>query len=334
MKTKAVIFTGQNQVEFGDVETPDPGPNDVVVRTTHSWISNGTEGSFLRKERYDGVTPWQQFMPEPYPMVAGYQKVGIVEWIGADVKGFRPGQSVFATITKVKQMHLGFGGHMAAGPCDANEVFALPEGLDPVAYSGLVLTQVGYNSGTRPAVQPGTRAMVVGDGMVGQWAAQTLQNRGAKVLLCGRRPNRLALFEAREGDLALNGHDADWFARALEWAGGAFEIVVDTVGNEVNFDLNLKLIAHLAHDSHWVTTGHEGFKAWMDLKQFIYHETTVHTPCGWTRQRLEATLGLIAAGKLKTLPLITDHLPAAEAREAWRRISENKQTLGVILDWE
>lgn len=333
MKTKAVIFTGKNQVEFGEVETPDPTPTDVVIRTTHSWISNGTEGSFLRKERFDGVTPWQPFMPEPYPMVPGYQKIGIVESVGSEVKGFKVGQRVFATITKVLNNHLGFGGHMEVGPSDAGEVYALPEGLDPVAYSGLVLTQVGYNSGARPPCESGTPAVVIGDGMVGNWAAQTLQYRGAHVAFCGRRPSRLALFKPREGDLVINTHEAGWMEKALDWSGGAFQIVVDTVGNEVNYSLNLELISHLGHDSHWVTAGHEGFKAWMDIKQFIYHEATMHCPCGWTRARMETTLELIAKGKLQTLPLITDRMPAADAAKAWQKIFNDKQTLGVVLEW-
>ena len=99
MKTKAVIFTGKNQVEFGEVETPDPTPTDVVIRTTHSWISNGTEGSFLRKERFDGVTPWQPFMPEPYPMVPGYQKIGIVESVGEGVTSVQMGDHVIPLYT-------------------------------------------------------------------------------------------------------------------------------------------------------------------------------------------------------------------------------------------
>ncbi len=51
MKAQAVVFTAPRQVEFMEIHCPDPGPEDVVVRLTHSWISNGTEGSFLRGER-------------------------------------------------------------------------------------------------------------------------------------------------------------------------------------------------------------------------------------------------------------------------------------------
>ncbi len=336
MKTEAVIFTGKNQVEFGEVMVPDPGPNDVVISTKHSWISNGTEGSFLRQERYDGVTPWQTGMPLPYPMVPGYQKVGIVQGVGKDVKDFKEGQWVFATITKIEDAHLGFGGHVAVGPSDASEVYALPEGVDPVEYSGLVLTQVGTNTGGRPPVEGKGHAIVVGDGMVGNWAAQTLQSKGAKVAFVGRHKFRLDLLNKRDGDLILNSREQpDWLEQAVEWAGGEFDIVVDTVGNEVNYDVNLKMIPLLTYGGHYVTAGHEGNKPWMDLRQFIYREATVHCPCGWTRPRLESTLKQIHDGTIYTKPLITDQMKAQDAAKAWGKIfNEKDSTLGVVLNWD
>ena len=47
MKANAVVFTAPRVAEFREVDCPEPGPGDIVVRVTHSWISNGKEGSFL-----------------------------------------------------------------------------------------------------------------------------------------------------------------------------------------------------------------------------------------------------------------------------------------------
>ena len=40
-------------------------------------------------------------------------------------------------------------------------VWRLPSGIDPVAFSGLVLTQVGYNCGARAPVKVGAGAIVL-----------------------------------------------------------------------------------------------------------------------------------------------------------------------------
>ena len=88
------------------VTTPAPGPSDVVVRVSHSWISNGTEGSFLRGERIEGDTPYSSAQdPWPFPIVAGYQKIGVVEWVGQDIDDLASGETVFATMGKVKGMY-------------------------------------------------------------------------------------------------------------------------------------------------------------------------------------------------------------------------------------
>ena len=76
MEAKAVVFEERNVVRYRTVECPDPGPDDAVVRVTHSWISNGTEGSFLRGERFAGDTALRPGHPDPFPIVAGYQKIG------------------------------------------------------------------------------------------------------------------------------------------------------------------------------------------------------------------------------------------------------------------
>ena len=60
MDASAVVFTGPNQVVFKTITCPEPGAEDVVVELHHSWISNGTEGSFLRGERISGDVERQQ----------------------------------------------------------------------------------------------------------------------------------------------------------------------------------------------------------------------------------------------------------------------------------
>ena len=67
MKASAAVATAPNHVEFRTVEVPDPGDEDVVVRVRHSWISNGTEGSFIRGERIAGDTPRRASDPLPFP---------------------------------------------------------------------------------------------------------------------------------------------------------------------------------------------------------------------------------------------------------------------------
>ena len=153
MKANAVIFRDRNVVEYGPVDCPDPGPDDAVIRVTHSWISNGTEGSYLRGERIAGDTPWRPGDPHPFPIIAGYQKIGVVDWVGGAIEDLRMGEIVFSAMGQVHGTFSGSGGHVSPAVTRRDMIWKLPPGPpEPLAYSGLVLAQVGYNCGARPAV--------------------------------------------------------------------------------------------------------------------------------------------------------------------------------------
>ena len=103
-------------------------------------FSSGTEGSFLRGERIAGDTPRRPGDPDPFPIVAGYQKIGIVEQVGADVADLEVGETVFATMGKVEGMFDARGGHVSPSVSPRDQIWKLPPDVDPLAFSGLVLT--------------------------------------------------------------------------------------------------------------------------------------------------------------------------------------------------
>lgn len=329
VSAKAVVFTKPNTVEFQDVTCPDPGPGDAVVRVTHSWISNGTEGSFLRGERIQGDTALRSGDPSPFPIVAGYQKIGVVEWVGSDIGDLAIGETVFCAMGKVEGMFHASGGQISPSVAPRSVIWKLPSSPEPLAFSGLVLTQVGYNCGTRAPIEPGEAAVVIGDGMVGQWAAQTLRHRGANVVLVGRHDDRLARFE---GGQTVNARDtADWVADVRTAAGGPIAVGVDTVGDR---GAAMQALGMLRREGHLVSAGFYGTDDVVSLQDLRQGEKSVDSVSGWTKPRMDATLEWIAAGHLETLPLITHHFPAARAADAWRMIqSKSEDALGVILDW-
>jgi 2-desacetyl-2-hydroxyethyl bacteriochlorophyllide A dehydrogenase len=334
MKAQAAVATEPGRVEFQTVEAPEPKPDDVVVRVLHSWISNGTEGSFVRGERIGGDTPRKAADPLPFPHVPGYQKVGVVEWVGGDVPDIAVGEIVFATVSRVEGMFYSSGGHISPAVTHRSQIYKLPAGLPPVAASGLVLTQVGYNMGVRPTLSPGDAAVVIGDGMVGHWAAQTLRYRGARVMLLGKHDHRLALYDLREGDRIVNIGREDPLTAAREWAQGSgmVQVMADTVGSVPAIEA---LYPVMRRDGHIVSAGFYGPRGQIDIQKLRDRELTLHAPAGWTTPRMVATLDLLARGILTTQHLITHRFPAAEAGAAFDLIlSRREPVLGVVLDWE
>ena len=328
MKANAVVFKNQNVVSFETVDCPDPDDNQVVVNVTHSWISNGTEGSYLRGERIDGDTPWRPGDPHPFPIVAGYQKVGIVDWVGSGVADLKKGDRVFVSVSNINGMFDPLGGHISPSVSSRGAVIKLPSELDPVAYSGLVLTQVGYNCGERPRFEPGDAAVVVGDGLVGQWAGQMLASRGAEVVMVGRHEDRMAHFSSGE---ALLENGGNWVEAVKERFPNGLQVGVDTVGS---LGVMGQLESAMKRFGHLVSAGFYGTDDCMALQPPRYKELSIDLVSGATPERLEKTMELVARGVLNTLSLITHRFPVAEAAEAWDLVESKKESvLGVVLEW-
>jgi threonine dehydrogenase-like Zn-dependent dehydrogenase len=195
----------------------------------------------------------------------------------------------------------------------------------------MVLTQVGYNSGIRPTIRIGEAAVVIGDGMVGQWAAQTLAWRGAEVVLVGHHDYRLAKFAHRPYRYSINSNQADWVEAVQSQFPAGVLVVVDTVGSISIMEAAQKVLKRFGH---LVSAGFYGTKDALPLQPPRYGELAIDLVSGWTRERMDETLRLIAGGYLETLPLITHHFPAKEAAKAWKLIEEKTEpVIGVILDW-
>ncbi|MBP1988476.1 alcohol dehydrogenase catalytic domain-containing protein [Paenibacillus eucommiae] len=328
MKAKAVVFTDKLQVSFQDIEIPELGSDQVLIEVEYSWISIGTESSFLRKERISGEVMYKEGDPSPFPHVPGYQKVGVIQAVGADVHGLAVGERVFTSLSMVMGMVFPYAGHVSLAVTHASQVWKLPEGCDPITYSGLVLTQVGYNCGFRAPIQPGDFAVVIGDGLVGQWTAQTLLHRGARVAVLGRHDERL-------GYLPKTIHGINTQKKSASDALSAYngiKIVVDTVGDMATFR---KIQPMMKYNSHFISAGFLGETGVLNIQSLREQEITLHCPSGWDKARMDATLEGIEEGWLKTEPLITHRFPAEQADEAWKLILDKKKMcLGVVLVWK
>ncbi len=334
MKAEAVVFEERNRVAFREIEVPDPTADDVVVRTRFSWVSNGTESSYLRGERSNGETPYRADGPPVFPRVPGYQKTGTVEWVGSQVEGLRRGDWVFVASSRVNYGITVAGGHVSPAVAASDSIWKLPENMDPEAASGLVLTQVGYNCGARPPAKAEDLAVVIGDGLVGHWAAQTLALRGARVIMIGRHSFRLRLLQVSRA-AAINANEMDPIEALRQNASVSTEgiaILVDTVGDIRAVNETLPL---MKHDGHIVSAGFYGTEGMIDIQKLRRGEQTLHCPSGWSRPRMDRTLQHIARGELETKSLITHRFPAREAKAAWDLIlNRRERSLGIVLEWD
>jgi len=116
------------------------------------------------------------------------------------------------------------------------------------------------------------------------------------------------------------------------WAPDGVAIVVDTVGSVPAIE---SLYPHMVHNGHVVSAGFYGPHGQIDIQQLRARELTLHAPAGWNRERMGATLAMLASGELQTKALITHRFPAAECAAAFELVlKRGEPVLGVVLDWD
>ncbi len=331
MRAQAVVAAAPGKVEFRQVNTPDPGPQDVVIQVEYSWISNGTESSFMRGERVEGDTPRLPHHPLPFPHVPGYQKTGIVLWAGEQVEHIAPGDQVFATISAVEDMFYPFGGHISPAVTHCSQVWKLPKGMESEAACCLTLLQVGCNAGFAPMMAAHDRALILGDGQVGLWCAQAVQLRRARIMLAGRHLERLALFQPGPEDAVLPS-PSNLPEAAADWAPEGLQAVIDTTGD---LDALLSLLPCMRHSGQIVSVGFYGVRGQLDLQLLRQKELVLYSPSGWNKGRMDQTLHLLHQKKLSTLPLITHRFEAEQAAQAYALLLQRSEPhLGITLHWQ
>ena len=325
MQTSAVVFTSPGQVELRTIEMPEPQEGEVQVRTLHSCISSGTEGWGLKNQ-----FTWQA---TPYPCVPGYQRTGEITRLGSGVKEWRVGDHVMATLGKwTGAVNSSWGAHAAVINTPASDLYRLPKGATELDASATVVAQVGYNAAYRASLKAGDWVVVFGDGIIGQFAAQAARSRGCRVILVGHRAERIALAAQHSADSAVA--DGDDLVGRIRAITGTTHVtaVLDTVQGEAVQKKYLDLLEHGC--GQIVYCGFSPPSTWANMAWLQQRELTTHFISGWARHRMEATLRLMAEGKMRLAPLVTHRVPFTQAVQMYRMILEKKEPfLGIVIDW-
>src|SRR3954471_21558415 len=208
--------------EIRPVTLPQPGPDDVLVRTLRSGVSRGSETLVFRGDvppsQYAAMRAPFQEGNFPGPVKYGYLNVGVVEQGPAELCD----RTVFCLYP-----------HQTAYVVPAGAVTVVPEGVPPAraVLAGTVETAVNALWDAGPLI--GDRVTVVGAGMVGCCAARLLARFPAvEVTLVDIDPSRAAVAAALGAGFA-----------PPDGAAGGRDLVVHTSATSAGLQRSLELLA-------------------------------------------------------------------------------------------
>lgn len=167
-------FGGPEKLKQLDLPEPKVGPDSVLIRieaaginpVDHKLRAGGLEGSF----------------PHVFPVVPGWDAGGVVEQVGPAVRGFAPGDRVYAYCRK---HFVGEGTYAEYVSVPDTSVAKAPETLDALHAGALPLAGLTAWQALVDAagVEEGETVLVqAAAGGVGGFAAQIAKARGAHVL--------------------------------------------------------------------------------------------------------------------------------------------------------
>ena len=203
-------------LRLGELPEPPVGPGEVGIAVEAAGVSFA-DVMFVQGRHQTEHAP---------PFAPGMEVAGRVAVVGADVEGFREGDSVAALLYD--------GGHAERATALATECFPVPDGLSPeVAAGALSVYLTAHICLTWEArLEAGERVLALGAGSgVGLAAVAVAAALGGEVVAAASSAEKLATAEAAGAKHLVNYRGQDLREATLTATGGSgVDVVVDPVG--------------------------------------------------------------------------------------------------------
>ena len=220
---KQIIQSAKSgDLKVKDLPTPRVGRKEILVKTSASLISSGTERmvaefakknilskarhrpdlvkKVLSKVKTDGLKAATRAvltrLDEPIPL--GYSASGIIMEIGAGIEG------KFTIGERVAIAGAGIANHSEFNVVPENLAVSIPESVSDEEAAFATIASIAMHSVRNLSVQLGDVVAVFGAGLVGQLAAQFLKLSGARVIILDYDQSRLDLGRKLGAEKAIN----------------------------------------------------------------------------------------------------------------------------------
>lgn len=336
---KGILFTEPGKVVVTDsISMPRLDDGDVLTQSLFSGVTIGTELNFLQGGCYS----------PGWPVIPGYQNVGkVVE--APPNSTLTLGQRVYShywyrsvqfeyrnkTYTQDAAAHLAFRG----GPPVHPNLIPLPDGIPDEEASMLSVVCIGMHGARRAGASIGKKVLVIGLGLVGQFAAQAAKALGACCHAVDLLPMRLELAAEHGCEKVFDGLDDQvWDHIRKE---GPYDIIIETSGVNALLDNSLEcLVGERNEEREMLRQGVVylmGGRDKVEYTNMLAHpkEAILMHSSHHTRKEVYETLRLLEQGLLKISPFITHRFSPNHAPEAYKRMSDrDPEMLGVVFDWD
>ncbi|MEK6647532.1 MAG: zinc-binding dehydrogenase [Candidatus Firestonebacteria bacterium] len=335
LENPTVIFKKPLDVVLENTSMPSIGYGEVLIQTSRTLISTGTELTILSGE-FPKESAWAEY--GKYPFLAGYSNIGVVVEIGEGVDASWKNQRVAS-----------FSGHSKYVKSPVESAKKVSDGISDEQAAFFTIAEVVMNGVRRGQIQFGESVVIYGLGLLGQLTAQFSGICGAKpVIGIDVAQTRLDLLPKKPSIIGVNSQNCDIIEKVKELTKGRMaDVIFELTGNQnlipKEFALLKKKLGRFIVLSSPRGAVLFDFHDLCNRPSFtiigIHHNShpeyeTSGNP--WTQSRhTELFFDYVKDGEIKLDNLISHRAKFSQAPELYKMLLKDRaQAMGVILEWE
>ncbi len=334
MKARAVYAVEKDVVRLQDFDVDEKAlrPDQILTRTHYSVISPGTELDCISGRE----STWFHF-----PQQLGYCAVGEIAAAGSEVADYSVGDVVLTQTP-----------HASHAVVDAETVRAkVPSAVDPQDAVWTHVALISLTAVRASSAELGDHVAVLGQGLIGSFAAQLFRSQGCRVIAIDRLRERLDIARKCGIELVVDASAEDPVAavRKLTQDRGA-EVVVEATGSAAaalqaadmaaqngevillgtprgSYEADVTPLLRAVHRAspNMTLKGAHGGSLPPARSPFIKHSLA---------RNADIILDMIQRGELALEPLVSRVAKAEQAPDLYRQLRDHPgKALGFILDW-
>lgn len=356
------------RTEVAEVPSPGVRPGHLLIRTTKTLVSAGTERMLvefgkagwiekarqqpekvrmvLDKIKTDGLVPtFESVMNKlDQPLPLGYCNVGRVVGVGQGVIGFEVGDLVVSN-----------GKHAEVVCVPVNLCAKVPDGIDEDSAAFTVLASIALQGIRLVAPTLGESVVVTGLGLIGLVTVQLLRASGCRVMGIDLGADKCRMARALGAETVDLSAGEDPVVAAQQFSRGrGVDAVIVTAATKSNEPVRQAALMSRKR-GRIVLVGVAGLE--LSRADFYEKELTFQVSCSygpgrydpnyedkgndypvgfvrWTEQRnFEAVLDMMRSRRLEVASMVSHRFRIDEAEQAYEVVTSGGSSMGIILEY-
>jgi len=334
---KAVQIVQPGVVEVVDIHTPEPTPDEVLLKINYVGLCGSDLSTYL------GKNPMVQ-----YPRIPGHEIAGTIVDTGKNVpEEYKTGRKVAVIpYTNCGECSACAGGRTNA--CEYNQTLGVQRDgalcdyitvhwekvicSDSLSEKELALTEpftVGFHAVERAKITENDTVMVLGCGMVGSGAVISAAGRGARVIVVDIDDRKLNMAKQLGARYQVNSLKYSVHNVLKEITDGhGPSVVIEAAGNPITY---VMAIDEVAYAGRVVCIGYTKDDIPLATRLFVQKEIDIRGSRNATQTDFEAVIRYLKSGNCPVDKLITRITTPGEVGDTMKYWSENIGEIQKIL---